>query len=98
VTNPLAELMMARSGQALVEYILLIALVAVALLASLLLFRGVLAERLLEVSETVESHMPGAQPGDPGGGTGPPGNGGNLPPGQGGTPPGKGGTPPGKAK
>jgi Flp pilus assembly pilin Flp len=70
--------MMARSGQALVEYVLLIALVAVALIASLLLFRGVLAERLVEVSETVESHMPGAEPQDPG--AQPPGGGGNLPP------------------
>jgi hypothetical protein len=86
----LAELPMARSGQALVEYVLVIALVAIALGFSILLFQRVLGERIEDVSSTVETVIP---LGDP---SAPPGRGGNRPPGHGGTPPGEGRTPPGQ--
>jgi hypothetical protein len=81
---------MARSGQALVEYILVIALVGIALALSILLFQRVLGDRLEDVSATVETVLPREDTG------GAPGQGGNPPPGQGGTPPGQGGTPPGQ--
>jgi hypothetical protein len=91
-----AELPMARSGQALVEYVLVIALAAIALGFSILLFQRVLGERIEDVSSTVETVVPRDPSAPPGqGGNRPPGHGG-TPPGQGGTPPGQGGTPPGQ--
>jgi Flp pilus assembly pilin Flp len=83
---------MARAGQALVEYILLIALVAIVMVASLFLFRGGLNDRLEDVTEAVDLPRPGQpQPGD-----NPPG--GPIPPGLDGPPPGQGGTNPGKGR
>jgi hypothetical protein len=87
---------MARSGQALVEYILVIALVGIALALSILLFQRVLGDRFVDVSTTLETVLPREDTGGaPGQGGTPPGQGG-TPPGQGGTPPGQGGTPPGQ--
>jgi Flp pilus assembly pilin Flp len=70
---------MARSGQALVEYILIIALVAVVLLVSLVAFRSALAPTIGSIEETVEETANDCPP---------PGQGG-LPPGQGGVAPGQ---------
>jgi Flp pilus assembly pilin Flp len=85
--------MMARSGQALAEYVLLVALIAVVLLTALLLLGGSVAEPFADVACAMHECEGSA----PGGGQpeAPPGQGG-TPPGQGGTPPGKGGTPPGQ--
>lgn len=84
---------MARPGQALVEYILVVALVGIVLLVSLAFFGDGIASRLTGVPGAVEAAAQGAPP--PGQGVQPPGQGGQ-PPGQGGQPPGQGGQPPGQ--
>jgi Flp pilus assembly pilin Flp len=86
---------MARPGQALVEYILMVAVVAIMLLVSLVFFRDAIASRLDGVREAVESPETGEGGQPPGQGGQPPGQGGQ-PPGQGGQPPGQGGQPPGQ--
>lgn len=64
-----------RLGQALIEYVLILALVAVLLAIPLILFGGAAASVLQPATETVECLNPGQ------GGTNP-GNGGGTAPGQ----------------
>lgn len=68
------KLMKARAGQALVEYILVIALVAVALVSSLVMLRRGIADDFAAIPELGDCATPGE---------------GGLPPGHGGTPPGQ---------
>lgn len=72
---------MARPGQALVEYVLMVVLVAIVLAASLYLFRETLMPPLERIPEEVECVTPGT---------------GGVPPGQGGQPPGLCGGPGGR--
>lgn len=62
--------MLNRTGQALVEYVLILALVAVTLAGALILFRQAAAAVLESVNESVECPSPGqggVNPGNDGG-------------------------------
>lgn len=75
---------MARPGQALAEYVLIIALVAVALVAALTLLTRAGREALDDAAQEVACNEPQA--------------GRAAPPGHGGTPPGQGGENPGRGR
>lgn len=65
-----------RSGQALVEYVLVVALVAVTLIAALALFRAAVAAHVIEPVNTATECA------SPGNGASNPGHSGGVPPGQ----------------
>jgi Flp pilus assembly pilin Flp len=81
----------ARPGQALVEYVLVIAFVAVTLVAAVMLLARTGRDALDDASQEVACNEPY------GGRAAPPGHGG-TPPGHGGTPPGQGGENPGRGR
>lgn len=73
------------------EYVLIVALVAVALIGVLLLFRGSIVNDLFHPAQ---NRIESVTPGEGRGSSGP----GGTPPGQGGENPGHGGTPPGRGR
>ncbi|HSJ06561.1 MAG TPA: hypothetical protein VK936_07660, partial [Longimicrobiales bacterium] len=85
IPNPQrTELMVARPGQALVEYVLVIALVAVTLVAAITLLARAGRDAIDDASQEVACSKPYDARA--------------APPGQGGTPPGQGGDNPGRGK